>query len=246
MHEAPCAGERNFILEFITSIPLFGSLSNAFLIVCGSLAGLALRSRIPQKILELPMQGMALFVFSLGVSMAIKTEHSLVVIASIAAGSLIGELIGIEAAFERLSLCAEKRLGGGAGGFSQGFVAASLIYCTGSMAVLGAFEEGLGGYPSLLLAKGLLDGMISVAMAASLGAGVLFSSLSVFVYQAALTLAAGWIQPFMSNAAVIEMSATGGLMLMAIGVNLLGLMKIRVMNMLPGLALAVVFVKLFL
>ena len=222
-------------------------MANAFLIICGSLAGLLLRSRIPQKILELPVQGMALFIISLGVGMAIKTEHSLVVIASIALGSLMGELVGIEAAFEKLSARAEKRMGGGAsGGFSQGFVTASLIYCTGSMAVLGSFEEGLGGYPSLLLAKGLLDGMISVAMAASLGAGVLFSCVSVFVYQAALTLAAGWMQPFMSEAAITEMSATGGLMLMAIGVNLLGLMKIRIMNMLPGLVYAVVLVKLFL
>ena len=208
-------------------------MANAFLIICGSLAGLLLRSRIPQKILELPVQGMALFIISLGVGMAIKTEHSLVVIASIALGSLMGELVGIEAAFEKLSARAEKRMGGASGGFSQGFVTASLIYCTGSMAVLGSFEEGLGGYPSLLLAKGLLDGMISVAMAAS-------------VYQAALTLAAGWMQPFMSEAAITEMSATGGLMLMAIGVNLLGLMKIRIMNMLPGLVYAVVLVKLFL
>ena len=233
-------------MDFLTSIPLFGSLANAFLIICGSLAGLLLRSRIPQKILELPVQGMALFIISLGVGMAIKTEHSLVVIASIALGSLMGELVGIEAAFEKLSARAEKRMGGASGGFSQGFVTASLIYCTGSMAVLGSFEEGLGGYPSLLLAKGMLDGMISVAMAASLGAGVLFSCVSVFVYQAALTLAAGWMQPFMSEAAITEMSATGGLMLMAIGVNLLGLMKIRIMNMLPGLVFAVVLVKLFL
>ena len=196
-------------------------MANAFLIICGSLAGLLLRSRIPQKILELPVQGMALFIISLGVGMAIKTEHSLVVIASIALGSLMGELVGIEAAFEKLSARAEKRMGGASGGFSQGFITASLIYCTGSMAVLGSFEEGLGGYPSLLLAKGL-------------------------VYQAALTLAAGWMQPFMSEAAITEMSATGGLMLMAIGVNLLGLMKIRIMNMLPGLVYAVVLVKLFL
>lgn len=201
---------------------------------------------MPEKILELPVQGMALLVFSLGVSMAIKTEHTLVVISSIALGALSGELAGIERAFEKLSSRVEKHLGGAGGGFSRGFVTCSLLYCTGSMAVLGAFEEGLGGYPSLLLAKGLLDGMISVAMAASLGFGVLFSSLSVFIYQAALTLAAGWLQPFMSEAAVIEMTATGGLMLMAIGINLLGLLKIRVMNMLPGLLFAVLLVKLFL
>ncbi|WP_239391160.1 DUF554 domain-containing protein [Cloacibacillus sp. An23] len=234
-----------FVLDIITSIPLFGSLTNAFCIICGSLAGLALRSRIPQKILELPVQGMALFIITLGVGMAIKTEHPLAVIGSIALGSLAGELVGIEAAFERLSSRIEKRMGG-AKNFSSGFVTASLMYCTGSMAVLGSFEEGLGGYPSLLLAKALLDGLISVAMAASLGFGVPFSSISVFVYQAALTLAAGWLQPFMSEAAVTEMSATGGLMLMAIGINLLGLMKIRIMNMLPGLVFAVLLVKLFL
>ncbi len=235
-----------FIVDLLTSIPLFGSIANAFLIICGSLAGLALRSRIPRKILELPVQGMALFIISLGVGMAIKTEHPLSVISSIALGSLAGELIGIEAAFERISARIEKRMGGSDNSFSSGFVTASLMYCTGSMAVLGSFEEGLGGYPSLLLAKSLLDGLISVAMAASLGMGVLCSSLPVFVYQAALTLAAGWIQPFMSDAAVVEMSAAGGLMLMAIGVNLLGFMKIRVMNMLPGLVFAVIFVKLFI
>ena len=221
-------------------------MANAFLIICGSLAGLLLRSRIPQKILELPVQGMALFIISLGVGMAIKTEHSLVVIASIALGSLMGELVGIEAAFEKLSARAEKRMGGASGGFSQGFVTASLIYCTGSMAVLGSFEEGLGGYPSLLLAKGLIDGLESVALGASMGFGVFFAAFPVYLYQGALTLAAGVLQPFMTEAAVCEMSAAGGLMLMAIGVNLLGLMKIRIMNMLPGLVYAVVLVKLFL
>lgn len=195
--------------------------------------------------MELPVQGMALFVFTLGTGMAIKTAHPLIVIASIAAGSLAGELLNIEGALERASMKLEKRLGSGAAGFTTGFVTTSLIYCTGSMAVLGAFEEGLGGYPSLLLAKGLIDGLTSVAMAASLGFGVVFSSVPVFIYQASLTLAAGWIQPFMSEAAVTEMSATGGLMLMAIGVNLLGLMKIRVMNMLPGLVAAVVLSRLF-
>lgn len=232
-------------MEILSSIPLFGSIANAFLIICGASAGLLLRKKIPAKIMELPVQGMALFVFTLGTGMAIKTAHPLIVIASIAAGSLAGELLNIEGALERASMKLEKRLGSGAAGFTTGFVTTSLIYCTGSMAVLGAFEEGLGGYPSLLLAKGLIDGLTSVAMAASLGFGVVFSSVPVFIYQSALTLAAGWIQPFMSEAAVTEMSATGGLMLMAIGVNLLGLMKIRVMNMLPGLVVAVVLSRLF-
>ena len=195
--------------------------------------------------MELPVQGMALFVVTLGVGMAIKTQQPLVVIASIALGSLIGELMNLEGALEAASMKLEKRIGDGAKGFSTGFITTSLIYCTGSMAVLGAFEEGRGGYPSLLLAKGLIDGLTSVAMAASLGFGVIFSAVPVFLYQGLLTLAAGWIQPFMSEAAVTEMSATGGLMLMGIGINLLGFMKIRVMNMLPGLVVAVILVRLF-
>ncbi len=195
--------------------------------------------------MELPVQGMALFVVTLGVGMAIKTQQPLVVIASIALGSLIGELMNLEGALEAASMKLEKRIGDGAKGFSTGFITTSLIYCTGSMAVLGAFEEGLGGYPSLLLTKGLIDGLTSVAMAASLGFGVIFSAVPVFLYQGLLTLAAGWIQPFMSEAAVTEMSATGGLMLMGIGINLLGFMKIRVMNMLPGLVVAVILVRLF-
>ena len=238
-------GSGGFILELFSSIPLFGSIANAVFIVCGALAGLLLRKKIPAKIMELPVQGMALFVITLGVGMAIKTQQPLAVIASIAVGSLLGELMNLEGALEKASMKLEKSIGGGAKGFSAGFITTSLIYCTGSMAVLGAFEEGLGGYPSLLLTKGLIDGLTSVAMAASLGFGVIFSAVPVFLYQGLLTLAAGWIQPFMSEAAVTEMSATGGLMLMGIGINLLGFMKIRVMNMLPGLVVAVILVRLF-
>lgn len=213
------------------------------MIICGGVAGLLLRKHIPQKIMTLPVQGMALFVISLGLGMALKTKQPLIVIASIAAGSLAGELMDLEGLLERASKRLESCFGEGGQGFSAGFITTSLIYCTGSMAVLGSFEEGLGGYPSLLLAKGLIDGLTSVAMAASLGFGVIFSSVPVFLYQGTLTLAARWIQPLMTEAAITEMSATGGLMLIAIGINLLGLMKIRAMNMLPALVVAVVLAK---
>lgn len=233
-------------MDFLIGIPLFGSIANAAFIVCGALLGLAVRKKLPQKIMQLPVQGMALFVISLGMSMAIRTNRPLIVIASIALGSVTGELLNLEERLERGSRALELRFGKAAEGFSAGFITTSLIYCTGSMAVLGAFEEGLGGYPSLLLAKGLIDGLTSVAMAASLGFGVIFSAIPVFIYQGTLTLAAVWAQPYMSVPAVTEMSATGGLMLMAIGINLLGFMRIRAMNMLPGLVFAVVLVQLFL
>lgn len=231
-------------MEFLSSMPLFGTIANALLIAAGSAAGLLLRKNLPAKVAELPTQGMALFVITLGVGMAIKTQRPVVAVASIAGGSLVGELLGLEAAFEAASRKLEKKFSSG-GGFLSGFITASLVYCTGSMAVLGSFEEGLGGYPSLLITKGLIDGMMSVAMAASLGLGVMLAAIPVFIYQGTLTLAAVWLQPFMSEAAVTEMSAAGGLMLMAIGLNLLGLTRIRVMNMLPAFIFAVFLVKLF-
>ncbi|MBR4401841.1 MAG: DUF554 domain-containing protein [Synergistes sp.] len=226
-------------MEFLSSVPLFGSMANAVLIAAGSAAGILLRKRLSPKAMELPMQGMSLFVAALGLGMAIKSTRPLIVVGSIAGGSLIGELLGIEAAFETMSKRLGKISGSDGSGFSAGFITASLVYCTGSMAVLGSFEEGLGGYPSLLLTKGLIDGMMSVAMAASLGFGVMLSAIPVFIYQGTLTLAAAKLQPFMSEAAVTEMSAAGGIMLTAIGLNLLGLTKIRVMNMLPAFVLAI-------
>lgn len=233
-------------MEFLLVIPLFGSIANSVFIISGALLGLAVHKILPPKIMVLPVQGMALFVISLGLSMSITTKQPLIVIASIAVGSVIGEILDLEGKFERGSKALEARFGENAKGFSAGFITASLLFCTGSMAVLGAFEEGLGGYPSLLLAKGLIDGLTSVAMAASLGFGVVFSFVPVLLYQGSLTLAAGWIQPFMPEAAVAEMSATGGLMLMAIGINLLGFIKIRAMNMLPALVIAVLLVQFFL
>lgn len=233
-------------LNLYKLIPLYGTLMNTFFIIIGALVGLILKKKISFKIMELPIQGMALFVITLGISLVIKTEYPLVVIASVAIGSLVGEILKMEEYFENLCKKIEFYFGDKAVGFSTGFLTASIIYCTGSLAVLGSFEEGLGGYPSLLLSKGLIDGLTSVALAASLGFGVLFSAVPVFIYQGALTLLATIIEPFISAAAIMEMAATGGLMLMAIGLNLLKLTKIRVMNMLPALILAVLLIQLYL
>ncbi|NLV82524.1 MAG: DUF554 domain-containing protein [Synergistaceae bacterium] len=227
-------------------IPLFGSLMNALFIICGASVGLILSKKISARVMELPIQGMALFVMSLGFSMAITTSYPLVVITSIAIGSIMGEFLELEGRFENFCKKIENCCGNIAKGFSAGFITASIIYCTGSLAVLGSFEEGLGNYPSLLLSKGLIDGLTSIALAASLGFGVLFSAIPVFLYQGILTLLTTSIHPFISTLAIVEMSATGGLMLIAIGLNLLKLTKIRVMNMLPGLILAVFLVQLFI
>lgn len=233
-------------MEFIDAIPIFGSVSNAAMIVAGGAAGLGLRKCLPSRIIELPVQGMALFTAALGISMAITSRNLLTVIVAITLGSVAGEFLDIEGRIERGSKRFDERCGDSVNGFSIGFVAATILYCTGSMAVLGSFEEGLGHYPFLLLTKSVMDGLTSVAMAASFGFGVLLSALPVLIYQGILTLAASTLQPYMTEAAMTEMTATGGLMLIAIGLNLLGLAKIRVMNMIPGLAVAVLLAILFL
>lgn len=228
----------------ISVIPLFGSVTNAVVIILGSVLGLALRKRLPEKILELPVQGMGIFTVALGVSMAITTRHMLVVVASISLGSVIGSFLGIEDGLRRMTGRAEERLG--AGGLSAGFITATVLYCTGSVAILGSFEEGLGGFPSLLLTKSTMDGLMSVALSASLGLGVIFAAIPVLLYQGALTLAASYLRPVMTEAALTEMTATGGLMLVAVGLNILSLTKIRTMDMVPGLVVAVALAKFFL
>lgn len=233
-------------MELFGAIPLFGSVTNAAAIILGSFAGMLLRKQLPAKVVELPMQGMGIFAATLGVSMAMTSHNILIVIVSISVGSVIGSFLDIEGRLRRAADRFEERFAGGTHGLSAGFIAATVLYCTGSMAVLGSFEEGLGGYPSLLMAKSTMDGLTSIALSASLGCGVIFSSLSVLLYQGALTLAASYIQPLMTEAAVTEMTATGGLMLVAIGLNILSLTKIRCMDMLPALGAAVLLAKFFL
>ncbi len=232
----------------IPSIPLFGSLVNGAAVVAGSLVGLGLRSRIPDGLMKLPFQSMGLFVISLGLSMAMKSQNVLVLIVSIALGTVIGGLLDLDGAMARGSQALERRFSRSGSNLANGFMTASLLFCVGSLAVLGAFEEGLGGPPRLLLTKALMDGLASVALSASMGLGVLFSAGAVLVYQGTLTLAAGLLQPLMTEPAVVEMSAAGGLMLIALGLDMAGALKerIKVTDALPALAVAVVLARLLL
>ncbi|MBP3835846.1 MAG: DUF554 domain-containing protein [Pyramidobacter sp.] len=232
-------------MKFLQSIPLFGSIVNGLaIIVCGFI-GYTLRKRVREDVMELPKQCLGLFSAIIGIGMALKTQNMLVVVFSLCAGSIIGGLLDIDGRVERMVEHLQARHSGLCSNFTQGLMSAMLIFCIGSMAVLGAFEEGLGGYPTLLLTKSMMDGLISVALAATFGVGVMFSSIPVFLYQGSLTLAARFVQPYMTEAATIEMTATGGVMLFGVGLSILGLVKMKLMNALPGLVIAVVLVRLF-
>ena len=170
--------------------------------------------------------------------MALKTTQVLIPVFSLILGSVAGEALGLEAAFGRLGAWAKARTGASQAGFSEGMITAFLLFCVGSMTLLGAFEEGTGGGSDLLVAKSIMDGFSSLALASVLGLGVLFSVFPLLLFQGGLTLAAAALGDFIPAPVIAEMSATGGLLLLGLGFTLLDIKKIPVVNMLPALLIA--------
>lgn len=214
---------------------MFGTVVNALAIITGSLVGLLFRRGIPQKYTDTIMQAVSLAVILIGLLGALKADNLLLLIISLVIGSLIGEWIGIEDRLQALGRWVEKKFSSGGQGIARGFVTASLVFCVGSMAVVGSLESGLAGNHQTLLAKSMLDGISSIVFASSIGIGVMFSALPVFVYQGAITLTAAFMKQFLIPSVVLQMSAVGGLLIVAIGINLMEIKKIKVGNMLPAI-----------
>jgi uncharacterized membrane protein YqgA involved in biofilm formation len=214
---------------------VFGTVVNVLAIIAGSCIGLIFRGGIPMGYQQTVIQAIGLAVAIIGISGALKSQDILVVIFSLAIGSIIGELLRIETRLNQLGNWLERRFSKAGGGIARGFVTASLLYCVGSMAIVGSMESGLTGNHQTLFAKSVLDGISSIIFASSFGAGVLLSALSVGVYQGLLTLSAVLVKPFLIPSVVDQMSAVGGILIMAIGINLLDIKKINVGNMLPAI-----------
>ncbi len=223
---------------------MLGTIVNAVAIVVGSLIGLLCTKGIPAHYKESLLQGAGLAVLIIGVRSALASDQMLLVIVSVVAGALLGEWLGIEARLEQLGNWLEARIAAKTGNtqsLAKGFVAASLVYCVGSMAIVGSLQSGLTGQHQTLFAKAILDGVISVVFASTMGIGVLFSSVSVFLYQGTLTMGAVLIKPLLSPEVINQMTAVGGLLIVAIALNMLGMVKIRVGNFLPGIFLPLVY-----
>ena len=219
---------------------MLGIVVNALAIVAGGLVGLCCTRGIDDRYRQTVLQGLALCVLLIGGKSALSSDNLPVVILSLVVGGVVGEWLAIEARLESLGRWIEARFADGSAGggdFARGFVSASLVFCVGSMAVVGSLESGLAGNHRTLFAKAVIDGVAALIFASTLGRGVLFSSVPVLVYQGAITLAAGLLRPLLTAAAVADMSAVGGLLIVAIGVNLLGIARIRVGNLLPAVFL---------
>lgn len=223
---------------------MLGVWVNSIAVILGGLAGTWLRGGIPDKYKNSINMGLALCVLVIGISGAITTGNMMLVILSIVIGTAAGEAIGIEHHLDRLGLWAQDRFAKNDSGFSQGFINATLLFCIGSMAVVGSMEAGLQNKPDTLLAKSALDGVSAIIFASSMGPGVILSVVPLTVYQGGIALLASLLGNFLPEAAILEMSATGSIMIIGLGLNMLGVMKerIRVGNMLPAMLVPAIYI----
>ena len=222
-----------------------GTLVNTAAVILGSLIGLAVGSRLPEKVKQMVMNGLGLCTLLIGFKMAFKGEQILLIIGSLVLGGIIGELLDIEGWLERLGEKIKKRVKSESGNFVVGFVTASLVFCVGPMTVVGSIEDGIRGDASILYAKSVLDGFASIAFASWLGIGVLFSAVTVLVYQGLLTLLGQKLSFLLNQHVLNELTATGGLMIVGIGLLLLDIKKVRVGNFLPALVIVVILALFF-
>lgn len=227
---------------------MYGVLVNAAAVLVGGLLGLLLRGGISVRFRNIVSQGLALCVTLIGIMNAIQTKDMMCVIVSIVLGAVLGEALKIEQHLDHLGEIAQKKFAsGGDNRFSEGFVTATLLYCVGAMAVVGSMQAGLTGDASTLLAKSALDGVSSVIFASAMGPGVILSLVPLTIYQGGIALAARIVGPVLSGAVINEMSAVGGLLIVALGLNMLEAAKtrVRVANLLPAIFLPIAYLPLY-
>lgn len=241
---------------------LTGTIVNTLAVLAGSVAGLLLTwlagrfahvlpagsARLGERLQTIIMQGVALCVMYLGISGSLEGQNSLIAILSMVLGAVIGELLDLDRRMRVLGEWVQKKterlaIGGGKASISEGFVTASLLFCVGAMAIVGALQDGLTGDHSTLFAKSLLDGISAVVFSASLGVGVAFSAVAILLYQGLIAVAASFLSPLLGDAVIAEMTCVGSLLIVALSLNMLNLTKIKVMNLVPAIFLPIILCR---
>jgi len=209
---------------------MIGTIVNVASVLGGSTVGVLFKGKFPEKVQNTVIHGISLAVILIGMQMAFSIEKDpdiLLVIFSLVIGAVVGELMQLEKRLNDFGGSLKDKFGGEDDLFVQGFVQASLIYCVGAMAIMGSIQDGLNNDPSILFTKSLLDGITSIAFAASTGIGVAFSVIPILIYQGSITLAANWAAVYLTEDMIRIMTASGGLLITAIGLNMLGVSKIK-------------------
>ena len=218
-----------------------GTLINIIAVIIGSAIGLILKTKLPVKIVKTVFQALGLFTLFLGIVMAMKVESYLILVFSLVIGAIIGEAMDIEKFTENQIDRIKKKIKFGGEKFSQGMLTAFLLYCMGSLTILGAIEEGMKGDPTLLITKAIMDGFSSVALASAFGIGVAFSIIPMFLFQGGLTLLAMYFGEYITLSIINELTAVGGILLIGLGINILEIKIIKIFNIIPALFLVVIF-----
>jgi uncharacterized protein len=223
---------------------MLGTAINTGTVIVGSFIGVSIGNRLPEKTRITVLHGLGIITTVIGLQMALQTKNILVVLGAILFGAIVGELLKISDALDWLGNSLQSLLSRGtANTFSEGFVTASLVFCVGPMAILGSIQDGLVGDYQLLAIKSTLDGFAAIAFAASLGWGVACSAASVLLFQGGITLFAGVLEEVLTEPMILEMTSTGGIIIVGIGFKLLNLQEIRLASFLPALLIAPLIVK---
>jgi len=224
---------------------MIGTLVNTVAVIAGGSIGILLKKNMPQRITTIYFQAVGLFTLAIGISMSVKMDHILIVVGSLALGALLGEFLNLETKVENLSEKFKIKLKLGNERFTEGLVTAFLLFCIGSMTVVGTIQEGTGGSPDLLYTKSLMDFFSAMLLASAFGAGVVVAAVPLFVFQAGLTLLAMVAGRFFSPVIIGGLTYVGGILLIGLGINILEIKKLRIMNMLPSLIIVVILLWFF-
>lgn len=215
---------------------MLGSIINAALIVLGAIVGLFLKKGIPERISDPIMKGLGLCVAYIGISGALEGQNTIVLIISMVLGTIVGTLLDIDGKVNRLGDMLQKKFGeDGKTSVAEGFVIATVLFCSGAMAIVGSIESGISGDHTTQITKGIIDLVCALIFASTMGAGVLFSSFSVLLYQGSLTLLAVCIAPLLSEYTIAEMSCAGSVLLIGLSLNMIGITKLKIMNYVPAI-----------
>lgn len=214
-----------------------GTLFNIFTVILGSFIGILIGSRFPEKIKKIAFDGVGLSSLTLGIMLALKTDNIIIMVFSVLFGGIIGEILKIEDFLESIGDKIKSKIKTNSP-FTEGFITSTLIFCVGSMAIIGSINEGLTGDATILYTKSILDGVTSIALSSALGIGVLFSIFPILLYQGGITILSTYIRNLFTEHSINMITGVGGVLIIGIGLNLLGIKKIRLSNFLPALLLA--------
>ena len=225
---------------------MLGTIVNTVAVIIGAALGMVLKKGLPHRMADTLMKGLGLCTLFLGISGSLKGQNSLILIISMVVGTIIGDGIDLEDKINRLGRWLEDKFKGKNSkqvSIAEGFVTASLLFCVGAMAIIGSLQSGLQGNHEILFNKSMLDFVAAIIFASTLGVGVMFAAVFVFVYQGVITILAQWISPFLSENVIAEMTCVGSVIIIGLALNMIGITKLKVMNYVPAIFIPIILCR---